>query len=54
MMEGKMKTVYGIGNPLIDVIVNISEEELKEMVILADAFGHILIVGPDQGITEIP
>ena len=26
-----MKTVYGIGNPLIDVIVNITDEELKRL-----------------------
>lgn len=31
MREGKMETVYGIGNPLIDVIVNITDDELKRL-----------------------
>ena len=30
-MEESMKTVYGIGNPLIDVIVSITDAELKQL-----------------------
>ena len=30
-MEGKTKAVYGIGNPLIDVIVNVTDDDLKTL-----------------------
>ena len=30
-MEEKARTVYGIGNPLIDVIVNVSDNDLKTL-----------------------
>ena len=32
----------------------VAEEELKIMTILANAFCNILVVGPDQGVTEKP